>query len=45
MLAFAAVMPQYVALSSASSDFMSQSSFVSDWQLRDEHGEKTLEFS
>lgn len=33
MSAFGAVMLQCVALSSASSDFVSHSSFISDWQL------------
>lgn len=39
MLAFGAVMLQCVAGSSASSDFMSYSSFISDWQLRETHSE------
>ncbi len=41
MLVFAAVMLQCVALSSASSDFVSHSSFTSDWQLRDAHSGNT----
>lgn len=40
MLAFAAVMFRRVVLSSASSDFVSHSSFSCDWQLGDARGEK-----
>lgn len=45
MLAFAAVMFQRVVLSSAASDYVSHSSFSSDWQLGDARRDKLLEVS
>lgn len=41
MLAFGAVMLERETRSCASSDFVSHSSFISDWQLRDAHSTNT----